>query len=153
MKYHNRKKLNLLQQVFGRLTVIDTAPNIGNKTAWLCRCRCGNTVTVKTVNLRSGRTKDCGCIRKEKREALHYIDGTCIEMIRGDHLRKNNTSGCTGVTYDFTAKKWRAEIGFKGKRYTLGRYERFEDAKEAREKAKAEMHDSLVNAFDRSRSN
>lgn len=60
-------RLNLINQKFGRLTVIKPVKNITEKsgavrTAWLCRCECGNEVVVKTINLRNGDTKSCGCI-------------------------------------------------------------------------------------------
>jgi hypothetical protein len=35
------KKLDLLGQQYGRLTVIAPAPKKGNSTAWLCQCECG----------------------------------------------------------------------------------------------------------------
>jgi hypothetical protein len=31
---------------------------------WKCRCDCGNSTTVKSYNLRSGKTKSCGCAHK-----------------------------------------------------------------------------------------
>lgn len=55
---------------FGKLLVIaETDPNItpsGNKTRrFICKCDCGNTVTVLRSELVSGRTS-CGCARWEK---------------------------------------------------------------------------------------
>ena len=32
----------------------------------MCKCDCGNYVTVATKNLKDGKTKSCGCIKKEK---------------------------------------------------------------------------------------
>lgn len=58
------KKLNLLNQIFGELTVIDYAPNKSNgRTAWKCKCSCGNEIIVGTKELRNGDTKSCGCLR------------------------------------------------------------------------------------------
>lgn len=59
------KKLNLMNQKFGRLTVIGEAPNIKGRTAWLCICDCENEVTVITKSLRDGNTQSCGCLHKE----------------------------------------------------------------------------------------
>ena len=58
--------MDLTGEYFGRLTVIKRAENIGSYTAWLCRCSCGNEKIVKTHELRSGGTKSCGCIMKDK---------------------------------------------------------------------------------------
>lgn len=52
-------------QRFGRLIALRPTNNIGNKTAWICQCDCGNTVDVRTTHLKSGGTRSCGCIRKE----------------------------------------------------------------------------------------
>jgi len=60
-------KLNILNERYGRLVVIAEAENIKKRTAWLCRCDCGNEVTVKTDSLRSGDTKSCGCLCDEIR--------------------------------------------------------------------------------------
>jgi hypothetical protein len=58
------KKLNLLDQYFGRLHVVGQklAPNV--TACWICNCECGNTATVSTRSLLSGNTKSCGCLRK-----------------------------------------------------------------------------------------
>lgn len=50
---------------FGRLTVIKRAENIRGRTAWLCRCECGNMKTVLTKYLKNGSVQSCGCLRKE----------------------------------------------------------------------------------------
>lgn len=59
-------KLNLINQKFGRLTVIGPAPNRGKRTYWLCQCECGNTKEILTDSLRNGNTLSCGCLHKEK---------------------------------------------------------------------------------------
>lgn len=55
------KLKDLTGQRFGKLTVIERAPNIGKLTAWKCRCDCGSETIKKAVNLTSGKTKSCGC--------------------------------------------------------------------------------------------
>jgi hypothetical protein len=32
---------------------------------WLCKCDCGNTTIIPTNKLTSGKTKSCGCLKKE----------------------------------------------------------------------------------------
>lgn len=49
---------------YGDLTVIESAGrNQWRALQWLCSCRCGNIVTVSGAQLRSGKTKSCGCRR------------------------------------------------------------------------------------------
>ena len=66
-----RKARDLTGQTFGRLTVLKQAghyvePSGQQKLLYLCRCSCGNTVTVRANNLRAGRTKSCGCLKCER---------------------------------------------------------------------------------------
>lgn len=36
---------------------------------WLCKCECGNIITVLGQSLRNGNTKSCGCLKKENTAA------------------------------------------------------------------------------------
>ena len=150
---HSRQKLDLTGQRYGRLTVIAPAPHVGRRTAWLCRCDCGRETVVTSGHLRSGHTSSCGCMGLESASAsgglsgLTYVDGTCVEMLRAKTIRKNNTSGVPGVDWLSRKQLWRATICFKGKRYYLGGYHRFEDAVKARREAEEQLHDSFVAQF------
>lgn len=59
------KKLNLINQKFGRLVVLESAPNCGKRTAWRCLCECGKETVKTTDSLRSGRAQSCGCLQAE----------------------------------------------------------------------------------------
>ncbi len=107
---HSRKKLDLLHQRYGRLEVISAAKNVGNRTAWLCRCDCGKEIVVTTGALRSGRKTSCGC---ETRAS----DG--------------------GLS---SRHRWRASIGFQGRRRFLGSFTTFEEAVAARKEAEARIY-------------
>ena len=154
---HSSKKLDLTGQRFGKLTVIAPAENIGSRTAWLCRCDCGQETVAKTVRLRDGHRTSCGCDKEHfgespavvGRASLTYIDGTCVEMLRAKTVRCNNTSGVPGVEWYKLKKIWRATICFKGKRYYLGCYHNFEDAVTARKEAEKRLHDNFLEEFDR----
>lgn len=75
---------------------------------------------------------------------LHYIDGTCVEMLKTKKIRSNNRSGCTGVCFDKASKKWRAEIMLKGKRKCLGKFKYKRDAVKARKTAEEELHQKFI---------
>ena len=106
---------------------------------------------VKTVHLREGKVKSCGCVKAQHNESalgLHYIDGTCVEMLRANTRRSNNKSGVVGVVWRSSCRKWQATIMFKGVRYNLGRYDLFDDAVKAHREAEALYYDSFLADFD-----
>ncbi|HKJ63310.1 MAG TPA: hypothetical protein VKA94_15155 [Hyphomicrobiales bacterium] len=50
---------------FGRLVVQALVGRLRKKALWECVCDCGNIVNVISVQLKSGETKSCGCLRRE----------------------------------------------------------------------------------------
>ena len=60
------KRIDMTGQRFGRLVVIkENGRDKSKKVMWLCKCDCGNEVTVVGTSLRKGDTTSCGCLRKE----------------------------------------------------------------------------------------
>lgn len=55
-------------------------------------------------------------------------------------LRKNNTSGATGVYWDSARSKWKAQIRQDGHIKALGRFDSFEEAVNSFASAKANAH-------------
>jgi len=60
----NRVK-NLTGLHIGRLTVLALIGKIKARSVWRCRCDCGEIAIVRSAYLTSGRTKSCGCLRRE----------------------------------------------------------------------------------------
>jgi len=52
----------MTSQVFGRLTVEEYAGDL----RWKCRCECGGVTTPKGASLRSGLTRSCGCLQRDR---------------------------------------------------------------------------------------
>lgn len=51
---------------FGRIVVLeDAGPGYNRNHNWKVRCDCGTVFEVAGSNLRSGRTRSCGCLRQE----------------------------------------------------------------------------------------
>ena len=148
---HSRQKLDLTGQRYGHLTVLGPARNVGTRTAWRCLCDCGQETVVKTNHLRCGHTKTCGCQNgaggPRPALGLTYVDGTCVEMLAAKTIRRNNTSGVTGVDWLPAKQLWRASICFKGKRSYLGSFAQFEDAVKARKQAEDQIHDAFLAEF------
>lgn len=60
------KLIDMIGKKYNRLTVISRADNDGTRASWHCLCDCGNSITLNGKQIRSGHTKSCGCIRKER---------------------------------------------------------------------------------------
>lgn len=76
------KELDLTGRRFGKLVAvqIDTSPNL-KKRKWVCLCDCGNSVSVATNHLTSGKTISCGCRRYETKNQTHGMKQTRIYSI------------------------------------------------------------------------
>lgn len=75
------KRLNLINQKFGRLLVIKLHSIKNRATQWLCKCECGKKTIVSVGDLRSGHTKSCGCLHQEiinhgRAHFKHGMEGT-----------------------------------------------------------------------------
>lgn len=95
------KPNDLTGRVFGRLTVIERAPN--NKkggTMWRCRCSCGKELVTYSYTLTGGNSTSCGCKRSEslvkvnvETKTTHHETKTRLYRIwRGMRSRCNNPS-------------------------------------------------------------
>ncbi|HEL4199029.1 TPA: transcriptional regulator, partial [Clostridioides difficile] len=61
------KKNDLTNKKFGRLTAIKNTREKARSGhyIWLCKCTCGNEIKAVASNLTTGKTKSCGCLKKE----------------------------------------------------------------------------------------
>lgn len=58
---------DLTGRKFNKLTVIKFLHSDKHYNSyWLCKCECGNVVSVTAGNLRRNHTKSCGCYMREK---------------------------------------------------------------------------------------
>ena len=67
---------DLSGQKFNRLTVIRRDESVLNKVSWICKCECGNEISVTTSHLKCGHTQSCGCLQKEKAREANFLDLT-----------------------------------------------------------------------------
>lgn len=137
---------------FGRLVAMYPIEARDRKWSvyWHCRCDCGNEVDLTEDNLVHGNYKSCGCLKKELErdihEKLHFVDGTCVEWIENRKNRRDNTSGFRGV-YKNKNGRYRVNIGFKGKKYYVGIFQKYEDAVQARIEAEETIHEAFLKAY------
>jgi len=65
------KPIDLLNQKFGKLTVIESIGQTKNRgNLWKCQCDCGNTTIASTAELRNNIRKSCGCINRDRFKEL-----------------------------------------------------------------------------------
>lgn len=99
----------------GRWTIIEeTDKPLGYKHSgkwYLCKCECGTIRKVKHNSLRQGRSKSCGCLRKDS-----YPKGKDHHRYKHGHARKNKRT-----------KEWRAwDSMIRRVRYpSMDRYPRY----------------------------
>lgn len=91
----SKRTKDLTGQKFGKLTVISFA-GYKNGANWLCKCDCGNYVTVIGKNMRYGKTTSCGCIRTEMllKKFTKHGDGSLKNTTRLYKIWKNMRSRC-----------------------------------------------------------
>lgn len=53
--------IDLTGRRFGRLAVIERAPNRGSSTMWMCQCDCGTKKAIAATSIVHGLTSSCGC--------------------------------------------------------------------------------------------
>lgn len=58
------KEIDLTDMRFGRLTALYRGEKTKHGTKWVCRCDCGNVHSVLSSNLRAGKQKSCGCLKR-----------------------------------------------------------------------------------------
>lgn len=87
--------IDLTGMKFGLLTVLhrDFSSKAG-KAKWMCRCECGNIVSVFSDSLRFNKSRSCGCIRRELKynlvgQRFGYLE--VIEPIKNSRIKSNET--------------------------------------------------------------
>ncbi len=81
MLYRDRIKpmgstlIDMIGNIYGRLTVKRRAFIDGRHPRWVCRCECGTEIIAFGLNLRRGFTRSCGCLAREETAARNRTHG------------------------------------------------------------------------------
>ena len=92
---NQERRENLIGRRFGRLTVVDfDHKDNRNKTYWLCECDCleHNRIAVYSHNLKSGQTRSCGCLARERAVETNTTHG--LSKTRIHHIWQNMLQRC-----------------------------------------------------------
>lgn len=60
---------------YGHLTVIELTKDKNDRTAWRCKCDCGNEKIVRGSDLRKGKITSCGASCKAKEHFFYDLTG------------------------------------------------------------------------------
>jgi hypothetical protein len=95
---------DLIGQMFDRLTVIARAGSDKQRNpVWLCRCVCGAETLANTAELRHGRKRSCGCLRRDIAAARHAARRAAVAADPTTLLRarvgRHATADLTGRTF------------------------------------------------------
>lgn len=89
--------IDILNQKFGQLTVIEYVEKRKNNHYWKCVCECGKEKIIKANNLIYKKTQSCGCLMviksQERRKDLTGIKLGMLEVIKFSNrrIRKNRS--------------------------------------------------------------
>lgn len=92
------KFIDMTRETAGELTVMHRASG-GQRVQWVCKCSCGNTVTVVGTRLRSGHTRSCGHLNALGSQLRPAIDRFIEKTITTDSDCIEWTGGLNGVGY------------------------------------------------------
>lgn len=88
------KRIPMEGKRYNRLVVIGVSEERGSQNIrkWLCRCDCGNLVSVSRQALITGNNKSCGCLGREYQEKRKVCFETDDKRLY--HIWKNMISRC-----------------------------------------------------------
>jgi len=111
-----KKRMNLVGHNYGRLTVLEEV----SPGRWNCVCECGNEHETTTNQLRAGKVKSCGCLRRENtgrmwrthgesKTRTHRIWSGMKNRCLNPKNKRYHAYGGRGITLD---PKWETYEGF-----------------------------------------
>lgn len=97
-KNGSAKIIDITGQKFGKLRVLKYLnSNLSGKAKWLCKCDCGNEVSIAGTSLRKkkGGTKSCGCLSTElRRKKRIKLEGKVLGNLNIDTYLGNSLYNC-----------------------------------------------------------
>ena len=113
------KFIDLTGQRFNNLVILSRTTKPGQPIKWKCQCDCGNIFEARGNDIKNGKIKSCGCLRKKQARNLNFKDitnqrfGRLVALknthngywqcqcdcgniceVKGSALRSGNTQSC-----------------------------------------------------------
>lgn len=77
-------------KTYGRLTVLENLPSVDGKSMCRCRCSCGKEVVKRSVHVKNGLTKSCGCLYLDHARNMNRKHGCYKERLYATWLAMLN---------------------------------------------------------------
>lgn len=146
-------------QKFGRLTVLEKIEGKG-RAKYLVQCDCGTQKILVGNVFIHGKTKSCGCLKREiakksientypiadKIHEQARIDGSSAIQLN-QKKSKNSTSGFKGVS-KMASGSYRAYINVARKQIHLGSFAKLQDAIDARKDAEDKYYKPILDKYE-----
>ena len=118
-------KKYLAGQRFGSLTVLrEGEPHVFprgiTERTWVCKCDCGEEITVTTSRLTSGSVTSCGCQSRSGRKRVQHHRRDAPADLTGLTFGNYYVLGAEGVQYTKSGNKrylWRIRCNLCGREY------------------------------------
>lgn len=89
----NARMEDISGRTFGRWTALSFAGRRSGSQIWECQCQCGTIREVAMNNLKSGKSRSCGCLQREIVAEIAYRHGMSSHPLYGTWC--NIKSRCT----------------------------------------------------------
>lgn len=154
------KSLELKNQIINGITLLEkTNKKRRGAVLWKCKCFCGNIFYAEAYRIKNGEISSCGCKRKVFREdnfkkarkelKKGFQEGTFINLIENNKVRKNNKTGVTGISVrqNKYSKSYIVRICVKGKNIRIGTYKDLDSAIKARIEAEEKYFQPIIEKY------
>ena len=126
--------VNLLNQKFGRLTVIEDTNKINKNRHKIqkCRCDCGTIIEIPSDKLNTKTTQSCGCLRSKGEEKI----GQLLQEMNLNYIKEKTFPNCKNpqtnylLRFDFYIPIKNYLIEFDGIQHFQSKEENFQLSKE-----------------------
>ena len=106
-------QINLINQKFGYLTVLERDFSKTGKVYWICKCDCGNIISVRGSSLKDGHTRSCGCINSKGENKIKDI----LSSLKIDFIQQktfDNLKYKDNLKFDFFLPDYNCCIEYNG---------------------------------------
>ena len=154
------KSLELKNKTINGITLLEkTDKKRRGAILWKCKCFCGNIFLAEAYRIKNGEISSCGCKRKvfrkdnfkkaRKELSKGFKDGTFLNLIENNKVRKNNKTGINGISIrkNKHSISYIARICVQGKNIRIGTYRDIEDAIKARKEAENKYFKPILDKY------